>query len=53
MTTAAEFRAKADECERQAQEATDVEAKRLLLEASEQWCILAAQAGRGLRSAGP
>jgi hypothetical protein len=42
--TAAEFRAKADECERKAEEATDVEAKRLLLEAAEHWRILAAQA---------
>jgi hypothetical protein len=47
MTTAAEFRAKAEECERKAEEATDVEAKRLLLEAAEHWRILAAQAERG------
>jgi len=49
MSTAAEFRAKADECERNAQEATDVEAKRLLLEAAENWRTLAAQAERGDR----
>jgi hypothetical protein len=48
MTTAVEFRAKADECERKAQEATtDVEAKQLLLEAAEHRRTLAAQAERG------
>jgi len=49
MTAAAEFRAKADECERKAQEATDVEAKRLLLEAAEHWRTLATHAERGNR----
>src|SRR5690242_15122121 len=43
----AECRTKADECERKAKKATDIEAKQLLLEAAEHWRTLAAQAKRG------
>jgi hypothetical protein len=45
-TNAAHFRAKADECEKKAQQAKDAEAKRLLAEAAEQWRSLAEQAER-------
>jgi len=44
MGKATEFRAKADECEKKAQEAKDVQAKRLLMEAAEEWRVLAAHA---------
>jgi hypothetical protein len=37
MSTADVFRAKADECEKKAEEAKDVEAKRLLREAAQEW----------------
>jgi hypothetical protein len=44
MTTAAEFRARADECEQKAKVAKDAEAKRVLLEAAQEWRTLAAHA---------
>jgi hypothetical protein len=44
MTTADVFRAKADECEKKAERAKDAAAKRILLEAAQEWRILAAHA---------
>jgi hypothetical protein len=46
MTQAANFRAKAGECETNAQQAKDAEAKRLLREAAEQWLLMVAHAER-------
>jgi hypothetical protein len=47
MTMAAEFRAKADECEKKAKEAKDAEAKRVLREAAQEWRTLADHAESG------
>ena len=46
MSKAGEFRAKADECERKAHQAKDAEAKRLLMEAAQNWRNMAEQADR-------
>jgi hypothetical protein len=46
MSTAAVFRAKADECEQRAQQSKDLEAKRVLREAAKEWRVLAVQAER-------
>jgi len=46
MTNAAEFRANADECEQKAHQTKDVEAKRVLREAAQEWRALAAHAER-------
>jgi hypothetical protein len=46
VTKAAEFRANADECQQKAHQTKDVEAKRVLLEAAQEWRALAAQAER-------
>jgi hypothetical protein len=46
MTEATEFRAKADECEKKAEQPKDAEAKRVLREAAHEWRMLAAQAER-------
>ncbi len=48
MSKAAEFRARAVECEKKASEAKDAEAKRLLIEAAQQWHSMAALAEREL-----
>jgi hypothetical protein len=46
MTNAAEFSANADECEQKAHQTKDVEAKRVLREAAQEWRALAAHAER-------
>jgi hypothetical protein len=46
VSTAEEFRAKAAEYEKKADQAKDAEAKRLLREAAENWRSMAAQADR-------
>jgi hypothetical protein len=46
MSKAADFRAKADECEKKAEQAKDVEAKQLLMDAAQNWRSMAAQAER-------
>jgi hypothetical protein len=46
VSKAEEYRAKAAECQKKADEATDVEAKRLLQEAAYEWSNMAAQAQR-------
>ena len=43
MPNAEEYRARAADCKKKAAEATDVEAKRLLQEAAEEWRNMAAQ----------
>ena len=44
MTRAEEFRAKAAECDRLADEAIDPDAKRLLREAANNWWLIAEEA---------
>ena len=46
VTRAEEFRANAVECERLAAEAIDLDAKRMLLEAADNWWLMAEQAER-------
>jgi hypothetical protein len=46
VTRAEEFRAKAAECDRLADEAIDLEAKRMLREAANNWWLMADQAER-------
>ena len=46
MTRAEEFRTKAAECDRLADEAIDLEAKRMLREAANNWWLMADQAER-------
>jgi hypothetical protein len=46
LSEAARLRARADECDQKAKEAKDAEAKRLLMDAAQEWRSLAAQVER-------
>jgi hypothetical protein len=46
VSKAEEFHAKAAECDRKAEQAKDIEAKRLLKEAADNWRSMASQAER-------